>query len=246
MMVVVGDSHAGPLGRAVGREDNAGAIALKRKFGAVGAAKVIEGFRLRAPFYQVDGSTIRLNGKAGETIAEMAGTDGGLRPGDGNVYGFSMGFHTAIMLRQESWGRFSLLPEVEGKDFVSSAAYREMVLHDNEHVLGFARALVANGISAFLLAGAPIRRAMIERQAKVARREELLAVQWRYVETMQSALAAIGVAFVPAPDHVCVDGVLDSAYDSAAEDDVHHGNVRFGLTQWRAIAEHFGLLGGSA
>jgi hypothetical protein len=138
------------------------------------------------------------------------------------------------------------LPEIEGKDFISSAAYREMVLYDNEHVLSFARALVDNGIAAFLLAGAPIRSAMIERQAETAQREELLTVQRRYVETMQSALTEVGVDFVPAPNEASVDGVLKPVYDSAIEDDVHHGNPKFGSLQWWAIAEHYGALEKSA
>ena len=134
MMVVIGDSRAGPLGRSIGREGDDGAAALKSKFGVLAAAKVVAGYRLRSPFHTVEGSTVWLTGQARETIAEVAGADGGLRAGDGNVYSFAMGFRTAIVLRQEFWGRFSLLPEVEKKDFVSAAAFREMVLHDNEHV----------------------------------------------------------------------------------------------------------------
>ena len=37
-----------------------------------------------------------------------------------------------------------------------------------------------------------------------------------------------------------MDGALKPEYDSAIEDDVHHGNLRFGLLQWRAIADHYG------
>ena len=238
MIIVTGDSHAGPLGRAIDREGNPATADLKRRFGGVAAAKLLAGHRFREPFFEVNDDAVWLCGEAGKTIAELAGTDGALRARDGHCYGFSMGFHTAILLRQEYWRNFTLLSRVPDKAFVSAAVYRRMVLQDNAQVLMFARALIERDVDAFFLAGAPIRGAMIERQASFAEREELLAIHEQYIATMEQTFEAMGMPFVRAPEEASEDGVLKPELDSRIEGDVHHGNVGFGLLQWQAIKVH--------
>jgi len=182
-----------------------------------------------------DDNAVRMTGSAGATLSKLFGIES--FRSDGNCYGFSMGFHSAMFLRQEFWADFTLLPDVEGKAFVSAAVYKAMVLHDNAHVLDFAQALVERSVDAFFLAGAPIREAMIQRQAACASRPEMLAIQARYLSTMAAAFRSAGVRFVPAPPTAMSGGVLLSMYDSLLEDDVHHGNPKFAALQWELIAE---------
>lgn len=237
MIVVLGDSHTKAIERCLPRLDEQLRSSLDRKFGGVSAQMILPGFGFHEDFHRVDGGTIHFTGIAREMAAKALGNDGSIRPDDGNVYGFSFGFHAAVMVRDEFWKDYTILPEISGKAYISEGVFRQTVLAENRHILDFARAVKDAGIRCFFICAPPIRQAMLDRQAEIAGPAELIAVRETYRRIMMAEFDAIGLPYILPPEEVAENFVLKSKFDNRGPDDVHHANQRYARLMWGEFLE---------
>ncbi len=237
MILIVGDSHCLAIGRAMVHDAACVPQALRKRHGRIAAKMVLPGFRFKERFFEEQDDGIALLHGASELMAELTGTDGIIRK-SGDVYGFSFGLHTSIMIRQKFWADFTLLPGVTAKSYISQAAFRELVINENQHTLAFAREMKRREIPSFFLVAPPLRRAMIIRQAGIAAESELKEVYRAYVATMRAEFGAIGTVLLQPPDVIGSDDVLKPQYDNQSANDVHHANTAFGSLVWKEIGIH--------
>lgn len=238
MIILLGDSHTSALGKYL-RSPGGQAIRsmAEEKFGSASAMMFAAGVAFHAPFYRVDGQAVYLKARVPEKMVAALGNDGAIRPDDGNIYGFSFGFHASVILRQEFWKDYTILPDIQGKAYVSNAVFRQMVLAENKYILQFARVAKDLGVRFFFICSPPIRQAMLDRQAEFASPEELIAIKLTYQDVMMAAFDEIGAPYLLPPPRTHEDSVLKFEYDSSNEGDVHHANKRYGKLVWRRILE---------
>jgi hypothetical protein len=237
MLVITGDSHANAIGRAMVRYPLCIPSALRERHDQIVVKTILPGYRFLEDFFLVEEQGVKLLHGAAELLAEATGTDGVIRQGE-TIYGFSFGLNPTPLLRKKFWAEYTLLPEASDKMFISQAAYREIVLNENKHVLHFARSIRELGVQALFLVAPPLRRAMTERQASIASEFELLEIHRAYQHTMRTALSDIGISCVQPGETTDASGLLQPAFDNRATNDVHHANPEYGKRVWSELSLH--------
>ncbi len=240
MIIIVGDSHSNAIGRAMNQDPHCVPQELRDRYTRMVVRTVMPGFRFRQKFFEEREDGIAFLHGARELMAELIGGNGVIQKGE-DVYGFSFGFHPSIMLRQEFWADYSLLPGESGKNYISQAAFREIVIEENQYALAFARELKQREIPSFFLIAPPLRRAMIVRQSAFASEAELKGIHEAYIATMRAEFTAIGASLIQPPDVTDPDGFLKPKFDNRGEDDVHHANPPYGKLVWKEIGKFLGV-----
>lgn len=235
MISILGDSHARAYEKALEREGAALVATLSANFGTANARMLLPGYSFFEEFYTLRDGAVAF---ARHPTQDAEGFTLELDPE--HLYGFSFGFHTAVILREEYWAHYAIVPGIPGKAYISAAVFREMVLNENKYILNFARDMKKRGMRFFFIAAPPVRQALLDRTAGISSAEEIFAIRNTYCRIMSEAFDEIGVPYLMPPDSVTKEQVLKPKYNAIRPHDVHHANPKYGALLWTVILEKFG------
>ena len=234
MISILGDSHTLAYIRALEREGTL-VDALTAKFGTPSARMLLPGYAFFEEFYTLGDGVVTFARHPKQDVEGYT-----LELDHKHIYGFSFGFHTAVMLREEYWAQYAIIPQIPGKAYISAAVFREMVLNENRYILKFARDMKTQGMRFFFIAAPPVRQALLDRSAGISSAEEIFAIRNTYCRIMSEAFDEIGVPYLMPPGSVKKGQLLKAKYNAIRPHDVHHANPKYGALLWNVILEKFG------
>ncbi|MFM2282066.1 MAG: hypothetical protein RLZZ444_4297 [Pseudomonadota bacterium] len=239
MIKLIGDSNSKAYAMALKQDGTEGidlAAALTQKFGVPEARMVLPGYAFFEKFYKFGENRVVFRNVSEPELGRYA-----LTLDSDTIYGFSFGFHTAVMLRQNYWSNFTILPGPTEKTYISKGAFKKMVLDENKNTLLFVQELKNRGIKFFLVGAPPVRQGQIDRHAGACSAEEILLLRDQYLKIMAEAFDALGVTYILPPEEVMDGKLLKPEYESTGPNDVHHANRKYGVLMWRYIMDNLNM-----
>lgn len=219
-ILVVGDSHAGPLKRGWERLRAQGGLqaGVSITVQPVGAAH-----KLVLPFWQPAGDHARItNPRFRRRLSRIPPP--GPRP---DAIGLSMPFWSGRVVRQMGRQDLSLHGVGGPGRLVSNAVFRQMVLADQKEIMALADYLLSLDLRLFVVAPPGYFRDFSDLPRLGPLR--LLGLNAAYRAVMRAELAQRAVPVVDVPE-ACFDrqGFMLSAFRNEDPADTHHGNADFG------------------
>jgi hypothetical protein len=219
-LLILGDSHTAALKRGVDQLEANGALdpSLSLSVYPLGT-----GARLSKPFWQpAAGYAAITDNKYSKKLDRV--------PPKGetcDAVGLSMPLWYARVMRA-MLEQGLCLPGTGQGQVISNAVFRQMVLADQEHILGFIDHLLSVGLPVFAIETPGVFRdnRFIGRMGAQA----VLAVHQTYTTIMRCELAKRGVAIVDVPPESRDDeGFTRVEHRHEDPTDAHHGNIGFGV-----------------
>lgn len=236
-LIVFGDSHANALASGYALLDEAWRIRLEQHYGPAHIGGLMPAWCTLGRFFRLSEDGIHLTGeKVGGRFAALTEGDDVIRRNDPRTFGISLGLHCTRLARDPAWQSFGILRGA-GRQFVSEAVFRAIVLDENQHVLALADALGAAGVACFFLGAPFIKRGFVERFAANMPLEGFVLLQRRYNAIMAEAIRGRGIPVFLPPGQASEDGILKPEFDVDDPSDQHHANAAYGRLVWAQIAE---------
>lgn len=236
-LIVFGDSHANALALAYAKLDEATRGRLERHYGVARIGCVMPAYRTMGTFFSVSDDGIQLSGThLRARFSTLTEGEEVIRRNDPRTFGISLGLHCTRLARDAAWQSFGILRGA-GRQFVSDAVLRAIVLDENQHVLALADALAAADVTCFFIGSPFVKRGFIERFATNMSSEGFVLFQKRYNAIMVEAIQDRGIPVFLPPQQAAEDGILKPEFDVDDPSDQHHANAAYGRLVWAQIAE---------
>ena len=156
------------------------------------------------------------------------GSDGTIRRGDHRHYVVSLGFHGVALYNSDTWRNWTV-GKVHGKRYVSRAAFREMVLDMNTHILSFYDALQALGVAFTVMAAPPLPRTYLDATFHAPFEDaKILEMREAYVEAFAGILDSRGIGYALPPADVTEGGFLKAELGQTRQVGDFHANAAYG------------------
>jgi len=231
-LLIIGDSHAGPLKRGWERLQAEGAL---QDGVSITVHPVAPAHLLVEPFWTPAGDhAVVTHPHFRRRLPRIP--PHGPRP---DAIGLSMPFWSGRLVRKMGQQDLTLQTVGGPGRLVSDAVFRQMVLEDQREILGLTDFLLALGLRLFVVSPPGYFRDFSDLRRLGARR--LLGLDAAYRTVMRAELTARAIPVVAVPGG-CFDqtGFMCPDYRSEDPADTHHGNAEFGALMIREI-EHWAL-----
>jgi hypothetical protein len=157
------------------------------------------------------------------------GSGGAIRRGDDRHFIVSLGFHGVALYNSDTWQSWTVGRTTRGKRYVSRAAFREMVLALNAHILSFYDAMTTLGLEFTVMAAAPLPRTYLEGPFHPPfEDDEILEMRNAYVDTFAGILDGRGIRYALPPADVTEGGFLKAGLGQTRQVGDFHGNAAYG------------------
>lgn len=150
------------------------------------------------------------------------------------IYGLSGPLHTARVRRSRAWSEFVPAQFAVDETPVSNALLNQVILDDCQYLLKFIDVILRTGERLFVLeAPRPFRH---DRALQSIRPEVFSYIDNYYRDFIKQELKLRNVPII-AVDPECYDdaGFMLECYRNPKEDDMHHGNSKFGELMMKKV-----------
>lgn len=157
------------------------------------------------------------------------GSGGTIRRGDDRHYIVSLGFHGVALYNADTWRTWTVGKSLRGKQYISRAAFREMVLVMNTHILSFYDAMATLGVEFTVMAAPPLPRTYLDGTFhQPLEDQEVLEMRNAYVDAFAGILDSRGIRYVLPPADITEDGFLKAGLGQTRQVGDFHGNAVYG------------------
>lgn len=227
--LIAGDSHTGPLSRGLKALRETGALdpAMQIRVRPIGGGHLVN-----TPFWELRGDHVALTEPAYQKVLRRLPPPRQQLTG----IGLSMPFWSVRVLYRMVVAQLSLVEPVGDLQPVSRAAFRQILRHDQQYVLGFAESLAKCGVTVFAVAAPRLFRdnSVLSRIAP----EMAMAICNEYFAFMRDELGARGVDIIDVPPETLdAEGFTLPEYRSALPGDDHHANEAFGKLMIKRVED---------
>ncbi|MBO9718293.1 MAG: hypothetical protein J7507_16215 [Pseudoxanthomonas sp.] len=189
------------------------------------------GAKFLKPFHVADENELRFTGPdMGDAFERLSpGSGGAIRRGDGRHFVVSLGFHGVALYNSDVWRSWTVGKTMRDKRYVSRAAFREMVLDMNKHILSFYDAMTALDLEFTVMAAAPLPRTYLDGAFHTPFEDgEILDMRNSYVEAFAGILDGRCIRYVLPPADVTEGGFLRAELGQTRQPGDFHGNAAYG------------------
>lgn len=229
--IILGDSHVVALKEAweaLGTEERLGLAGTDHL--PIGMLAFGDQF-LAGPFHSVSGNQLDFTSQDMRDSLERLspGSGGAIRRGDDRHYIVSLGFQGVRLYNSDMWRNWTVGDTVRSKQYVSRAAFREMVLDMNRHILSFYDAMMALDLEFSVMAAPPLPRTYLDGPNHPPFvDEELLEIRDAYVDAFTGILERKGIRHVLPPSGITERGFLKAEFGQTRQVGDFHGNAAYG------------------
>ena len=157
------------------------------------------------------------------------GSGGAIRRGDDRHFIVSLGFHGVALYNADTWRNWTVGKAMRGKQYISRAAFREMVLAMNTHILSFYDAMTTLDVKLTVMAAPPLPRTYLDGAFhQPFEDEEVLGIRDAYVHAFAGILDSRGIRYVLPPADVTEGGFLKAELGQTRQIGDFHGNAIYG------------------